>query len=331
IALIGAMGIMLIVAACSTDGNISSESSPQVLAPPVEVLPPADTLATSHNPANEQTEPELPPTETQPGSDPASVQNTTDTTTPITTITPEPTSTPSTEVQHTQPSTAPHPFANALSEFFVNLAPVPDWVTPDTNTVMQNSSTHAILVDVDGNGAQGMLASKWTTDVQHYIPHSSAESLFVQRLFLLAGNQARPLIFDNMAVTPTGRLITMSNVDGQGILMRAYTLLGFNNGQLAPTKSIMVTEYGDWFRYLTGEGNDYFMVYNFVWEPSGEENKYAINYHTGEFWSRNTEQDQSITHAAFNELMTQYGLHDTTGFVWELQDETNAILSMSAQ
>ncbi|MCL2399263.1 MAG: hypothetical protein FWC91_05910, partial [Defluviitaleaceae bacterium] len=106
IALIGAMGIMLIVAACSTDGNTSSESSPQVLVPPVEVLPPTNTLATGHNPANEQTEPELPPTETQPGSDPTSVQNTTttDTTTPLTSVqntTTTDTTTPPTSVQNT--------------------------------------------------------------------------------------------------------------------------------------------------------------------------------------------------------------------------------------
>ena len=216
-----------------------------------------------------------------------------------------------------------HPFAAALSEFFANTTHAPEWaLVPDATHIMSNS-THAILVDVDGNGTQGVLASKWTTDVQRYLPASSAESIFVQRLFLLANNQVRQIELDNMAVTQAGRLITISSVDGQGISSRAHTLLGFNNGQLTPVKSIAVTRYGEWH-------------YPHEWVSSGEANRYFVNYHTNEFWNRNAEQDQAITHAEFNELITRYGLHmigygTMGGFatVWELPDQTNAILGMT--
>jgi len=228
-------------------------------------------------------------------------------------------------------SDTPHPFADALSEFFVNLAPVPEWALPSPeNTHTMPFITHAMLVDVDGNGTQGMLASKWTTDVQRYLPASSAESLLVHRLFLLDGNQVRPVALDNIAVTPAGRLITMSGVDGQGISMSAYTLLGFSNGQLAPVKSIMRTAYGHWERQLTGEGSDNFMMYYFVWVSSGEDDTYAINYHTSEFWNRDAGQDLPLTNAGFHEVMTRYGLHGTNPFIWELPDQTDRILSMTA-
>ena len=193
-----------------------------------------------------------------------------------------------------------HPFAEALSDFFVNIAPVPEHATT------MPFSTHAILVDVDGNGTQGMLASKWTYDVQQYLPASSAESILVHRLFLLADNQVRPIALDNMAVTPTGRLITINNVDGQGISMSAYTLLGFTNGQLTPVKSIMRTAY-----------------------YHGEEDSYAVNYHTSEFWSRDVEQDQPLTHAAFHQLLTIHDLHlGATPFVWEFPDQASRIVHL---
>ncbi|MCL2356675.1 MAG: hypothetical protein FWC70_05890 [Defluviitaleaceae bacterium] len=211
-----------------------------------------------------------------------------------------------------------HPFASALSEFFVNPAPVPDWALPaPEHTVTMPFSTHAVLVDVDGNGTQGMLASKWTADVQRYIPHSSAESILVQRLFLLSNNQTRPIALENTAITPAGRLITMSGVDGQGISMSAYTLLGFNNGQLTPVKSVMRTAYGHWEYHGTE-----------TWVSSGAGDSYAVNYHSGEFWNRNFEQDQPLTNAEFHQLMTQYGLHGASRFIWELPDETGRILAM---
>lgn len=211
-----------------------------------------------------------------------------------------------------------HPFANALSDFFVNLAPVPEWAAQLPEQM--HFSTHAILVDVDGNGTQGMLASKWTSDVQQYLPHSSAESLLVHRLFLLAGNQTRPVDLHNMAVTRAGRLITTNGADGQGASMSAYTLLGFTDGQLTPVKSIMRTAYGHWEYHI-----------EMVWVSSGEDDTYAVNYHTTEFWERGWEQDQPLSHTEFHELLVRYGLnYGANPFIWQLPDETNAILSLTA-
>ncbi|MCL2674876.1 MAG: hypothetical protein FWE92_06050, partial [Defluviitaleaceae bacterium] len=141
--------------------------------------------------------------------------------------------------------------------------------------------------------------------------------------------QVRSIELDNIAVTPAKRLITMSGVDGQGISMSAYTLLGLNNGQLSPVKSIMRTAYGHWERQLTGEGSDDFMMYYFVWVSSGEDDTYAVNYHSGEFWRRDAGQDLPLTGIGFHEVMTRYGLHGANTFIWEHPDETNAILAMN--
>ncbi|MCL2873671.1 MAG: hypothetical protein FWE29_01940 [Defluviitaleaceae bacterium] len=212
---------------------------------------------------------------------------------------------------HESPSSL-HPLAEALSEFFVNLAPVPYWHP-------MSSNSHAILVDVDGNGTQGVIAAKWSADRQHYLPNSTGDDpIFVQRFFLLSNNHARPVDLNtNFAVTPNRRLIGMSNADGQGISLRAYTLFNFVDGNLVPTKSISATEY--WRR----EGYGY--------HPNHDGNSYLVNYHTADFpdfWNRNHEQDQTITHEEFNELLIRYGLHDTITSFWELPDDTAAILQM---
>jgi len=323
IVLIGVLSVMLIVPACSTDGNPSTEPLPTgQISLPIEDLSTNNTPtpATNSNLTNEEAEQQ--PTETDAINNSAS-EHTEPTPTPEPIPSPEPTE------QHIEPpvvnesppaSANLHPFANALSEFFVNIAPVPEWALPSPeNTHTMPFSTHAILVDVDSNGTQGMLASKWTTDVQRYLPGSSAESILVHRLFLLfPNNLTRPMELHNIAVTPARRLITMGGVDGQGISMSAYTLLEFNNNQLAPIKSIMRTAYGHW---------EYHGVE--TWVSAGVEDSYAMNYHTGEFWNRDWEQDQPLTHDEFHQMMTRYGLHGANPFVWELPDETDQILTMS--
>lgn len=216
--------------------------------------------------------------------------------------------------------TYPHPFAGALAEFFVDIAPVPAWATPAPyHTISMPFSTHAILVDVDSSGTQGMLASKWTTDVQRYLPHSGAEYLLVQRLFLLDSNgQVRQVAFDNMAITPAGRLVITNGVDIRGASMTAYTLLDFTSGQLTPVISIMRTAYGHW-EYSGIEGS--------VWVSYGEDDTYAVNHHTGDFWSRDTTQDQALTNAQFHALLIEHGLHNGANpFIWEWPDQSSSIL-----
>jgi len=228
-------------------------------------------------------------------------------------------------VNETEPTNV-HPFAYALADFFENVTEAPEWaLVPGASHVMTDS-THAVLVDVDGNGTPGVVASKWTANVQRYLPGSSAESILAQRLFLISNNQVRQITLDNMAVSSTGRLLTISGVDGQGVSMRAYTLLGFNNEQLTPIKSVVRTRYGYWYYDGVQES----------WVSSGEENSYFVNYHTNEFWNRNAEQDQEITYAEFNELISEYGLlvfgYGALGgnaIVWDIADQTNTILSMT--
>jgi hypothetical protein len=206
-------------------------------------------------------------------------------------------------------------FADALADFFADATYPPEWaLVPDASHVMQANS-HAIYVDVDGEGTMGVLATKWTTNVAHYLPGSSAERIYVQRVFLEAGGHVRPVSMHNIGVTPGGRLITLGAVDGQGISLRAYTLLGFTNGQFGSVKSLMQQRYGYW-RYDGVE----------TWVSAGLEDSHSVNYHTGEFWNRDIASDQPLTHAEFTEQMTRYGLQGTTPHPWELPDQTDAIL-----
>ena len=299
--------ILALTSACSIGRNNEPPEAAQT-PPPIVSEQGADTTA-SYPTAETETIPE-PPNEASSEADEPSVTN------DVTLEAAEPP-----VMDDDSPALATlHPFAGALSEFFVGLAPVPEWALPAPyNTVTMPFVTHAMLVDVDGSGTLGMLASKWTLEVQRYLPHSSAQSLLVHRLFLLDNGQILTFALENIAVTPSGRLVTMGGVDGQGISMSAHTLLEFNNGQLAPVKSIMRTAYGHWEYHLVE-----------VWVASGEDDTYAINYHTTEFWRRDAEQDQPITNAEFHELMTRYGLNNANPFFWEFPDETNAILAMSA-
>jgi len=209
-----------------------------------------------------------------------------------------------------QPPANPHPFAEVLSNFFVDLSTPPYFHR-------NNPSYHAILVDLDGNGTQGMLASKWSSDRQRYQPsHPDIFTpVFVQKLFYLYDNQLHETD-GGWDVTPAGRLVRISGADGQGMSIKSYTLFDFVNGEITPLKTISVTEYWrlDWYGF----------------QPDYEGNTYFYTYHPGvDFWSGNWEQAQPITHEEFNEIMTRYGLQGMTE-LWELPDETRAILQMTA-
>ena len=207
-------------------------------------------------------------------------------------------------------------FADVLSDFFVNIASPPYWA-------VSAHSTQAIIVDVDGYGTPGMIASKWSADRQHYLPYSTGtEPVFVQRFFYIYDNQLYydDFIGNTLAVTaPARRLIAMSMADAQGISLRAYTLLGIADGNIHGIKSIAVTDYWG----IEGYG---------VAPPENWDGQsfYHLSYHSGSFWDRDWEQDITVTHAQFDEIMTRYGLYNTIYSVWELQtDDTDAIMSMA--
>ena len=197
----------------------------------------------------------------------------------------------------------PHLFADALASFFVNLTTAGEWWMP-------YNSYHAVLVDVDGQGTPGVVASRWTFYGDRHNPLTSWGSVsihpnFAQRLFFIYDNQLHE-VDGQWGVTPSGRLVALSFDGACDILMTTYMLLNVNNGRLVGVKSISVTEqtWGD--------------------------NHYSVNYHINEFLMDDWEQRQRLTREEFDEMMDKYGLRGTNINLWELPDDTYRILVMLA-
>ena len=199
----------------------------------------------------------------------------------------------------------PHPFADALASFFVNLTTAAEWFMP-------YNSYHAVLVDVDGQGTPGVVASRWAFDCDRHNPLTSWDSIsihpsFAQRLFFIYDNQLHEVDGRQWGVTPSGRLVALSFTGASDILMTEYILLNVDDGRLVGVKSISITEqtWGD--------------------------NYYSVNYHIDEFFTSDFEQRQSLTRAELDEMMDMYSLHGTSIHIWELPDDTYEILGMIAE
>jgi len=195
----------------------------------------------------------------------------------------------------------PHPFADALASFFVNLTTAGEWGMP-------YNSYHAMLVDADGQGTPGVVASRWTFDGDRHYPFAfsnfiSIHPSFEQRLFFIYDNKLHE-VDGQWGVTPSGRLVALSFIGACDILVTEYMLLDVNDGNLVGVKSISITEqtWGD--------------------------NYYSVNYHINEFLISDFEQRQSLTRAEFDEMMDMYGLYDTSINLWELPDDTYRVLIM---
>ena len=194
----------------------------------------------------------------------------------------------------------PHLFADALAGFFVNLTTAPYFSSH------MPYSYHAVLVDVDGSGTSGMVASKWFVDERHHSLFIDISPRFAQRLFFIYDDQLHE-VDGSWGVTPSGRLVAMNFIGACDILMTEYILLDVAQGRLIGVKSISITEltWGD--------------------------NYYSTNYHINEFLVSDFESRQPLTHEQFDEMMAEYGLHNTAFNLWELPNNTYKILSMSIE
>ena len=199
----------------------------------------------------------------------------------------------------------PHPFADVLASFFVNLT------TPGHYGGMMQHSYHAVLVDVDGQGTPGVVASRWAFDGDRRHPFAFSDFIsisprFEQRLFFMYDNQLHEINWRQWGVTPSGRLVALDFIGACDILMTEHILLRVEDGRLVGIKSVSITEatWGD--------------------------NHYSVNYHINEYLMRDFEQSQSLTRTEFDELMVRYGLYGTHTNVWELPDDTHRVLAMSA-
>jgi len=234
-----------------------------------------------------------------------------------------------------------HPFAMALSDFITDLIPAPifeDFYDYDIQCSYSDAftnlnptpafagffghnmpySSHAVMVDIDGNGTQGVLASRWVQGQrQHY--------RFEQYLLWLCGDELRKetLQFSRFGISQTGRLVALDILEACNISVFTYTLLDFVDGELSFIKTLAIQEYwalgwmlGDYTDpdYLHAIRTDYYLhIYT-------NGNPWRIRYRD---W-----YGHKITCEEFYDILTKYSLYDVTIRVWGLPDETQAILSM---
>ncbi|MCL1997237.1 MAG: hypothetical protein FWG65_00540, partial [Turicibacter sp.] len=207
--------------------------------------------------------------------------------------------------QAAAPPSNPHPFAVALSEFFVNLT------TSGGSFRDMPYSYHAAWVDIDGRGTLGVLASRWFFDgdrpprPSHWGSISTRPN-FEQRLFFMHDNQLQEVDLWSLGATPSGRLVKITADGICDMLVTTYTPLDLVDGELTGVKSVIIAEF------------------------TREENWYAVNYHhiDGNLW-RDFGQDKEITSEEFHEIMERYGLHGA-GAAWRLPNAAYEILGMSA-
>jgi len=197
----------------------------------------------------------------------------------------------------------PHPFAEALTNFFVDLTTAAEWPG-------MPYSYHALLVDVDGKGTPGVVASRWTYgdrgDPFSFSNFISIHPHFTQTLFFMYDDELQEVVWHRWGVTPSGRLV-MLDMDGVcGVARTDYILLDVNDGRLVGVKALT------------------------AWILTWGDNDYAVNYNLGEFLVSGFEHMQQLTHKEFYELMRSYNLYGTSPNIWELPDDTYTILAMTA-
>lgn len=198
-------------------------------------------------------------------------------------------------------------FATALSEFFADAvsAPNPD----DFYGYFMPYSTHAVWVDIDGNGTQGVLASRWAQG-QHQWPH------FEQYLFWFCGGALRQeaLEFRRFGISSTGRLVIMDEAGACNISVFTYSLLDFVGGELSFVKTVAMEEYWAFGWMLEDYSDpDYFHILGAEY--------FLRTYTNGNLWqSRYLMWESSpITYEEFSNLMAQYGFYGATTHVWEFE------------
>jgi len=188
--------------------------------------------------------------------------------------------------------------AEALASFFddENLKQPPEWVELE-------GSTHAVLVDVDGNGTIGIIATKW-------IEGPWGTTTTTQRVFYVH-NGALGYIEDErtpMTVTHQGRLVAREGIVGAFPLFALHALFTFDEGELVIEKTLTASS-------IMGE-NGHIL------------NTYTINTTDRDFRVIDESNNIEISPIELREIVEHYGLPEDFKAVWWLDDETDGILFM---
>ena len=169
----------------------------------------------------------------------------------------------------------PHPFVLALYDFFAgNIS-----YNPDTGEKLSNPA--AYLVDVDGNGTQGVLA------LRNEARYTTTPFLFGKVFYMYDGK----LFYKDVGVQDIG-FVTHITADGNRIVNRSfniswtYTLFSIENGRLTAAFTIR------------GEMGSTGLYYNYYYWTGG----FGFSY-LGDFLNR-----IPITEEEFNAIRIRYGL-----------------------
>jgi len=208
-----------------------------------------------------------------------------------------------------------NPLASALYSFFEDAvhAPAPE----DFYGYFMPYSTHAIFVDLDGNGTQGVLASRW-------VQNQRSRHSFEQYLLWFCGGELRkesPMFF-RFSVTPSGRLVMMDEIGACNIFVDLWALLDFVDGELAFIEGVSIrTSWALGWMLEDYDDPDYLHIFGIYYN--------LITYTNGNPWESHSRswEETPITYEEFQEIMVRHGLHDAISHVWEFPDETQTILS----
>jgi len=199
--------------------------------------------------------------------------------------------------------------AEALDEFFVNIADPPDWS-------LATRGSHAILVNFGGHSQPGILAGKWSYDTEKYGTSMGEDLAYVERLFFVHNGAVAHVDYWGMSVSRySRRLAVQTGINGQGMSLAAVSPMTVVDGELRPAIHIATIIYE---RREDGYG---------VTPSVPEGNRYFISHYVGHFFDRDFEQDQNITHEEFHGLMVHHGIDELVFNLWHMPDDTQEILS----
>ncbi|MCL2353249.1 MAG: hypothetical protein FWC69_01310 [Defluviitaleaceae bacterium] len=187
--------------------------------------------------------------------------------------------------------------AEALASFFddENLRQPPEWIELE-------GSTHGVLVDVDGNGTIGVIATKWIDGLWGTVATT-------QRVFYVYNGALGYIDHEraSMTVTNQGRLVARESLIGTFPLFASYALFAFDDGELVMERTLTTSS-------TMGE-NGHIL------------NTYTINTTDRDFGDRDESNNIEISPAEFREMVEHYGLPEDFKAVWWLDDETDDILN----
>ena len=211
-----------------------------------------------------------------------------------------------------------HPFSIALSDFFTDLVP------PPTNREdfwhFMPCYSHAMMVDLDGYGNLGVVATRWRANPQSQF----APYLLEQYLFWLYEDELHKgrLSFEKFGVTASDRLVVTDEIGACNITLYTYALLGFYGNELMRIKTFTIRQ--SWaLGWMLGDYDDPDYMHFFG-------TYYYMRTHAAQQWNTHVSNwtETELTYEEFTSIMVQYSLHNITANIWELPDQTEEILIM---